>query len=91
MILRERILFTALLDNVGISERELARRAGLSHSTINHLVTGRRTSCLVQTALAITDAFDCPVGLLFMVEHPQEQMIINHHDREIGRGRRSRN
>ncbi len=88
MILRERIVFTALLDNAGISERELARRAGLSHSTVNHLITGRRDSCLVQTALAIADAFDCPVGLLFMVEHNHELAIIDSHDRTAGRCRR---
>lgn len=43
----------ALLDRSGLSERELARRAGLGHATVNHLVTGRRKFCTQRTAGAI--------------------------------------
>ena len=48
-----------------MSERELARVAGLSHSTVNHLVTGRRTGCSLATARAIENALGCGEGSLF--------------------------
>jgi len=51
MLLRNRAFFASLVGQVGISERELGRRAGLSHSTVDHLVTGRRTSCSAATAI----------------------------------------
>jgi plasmid maintenance system antidote protein VapI len=50
---------------LGISERQVAREAGLSHATLNHLITGRRSSCSERTALAIERVLGCPSGLLF--------------------------
>lgn len=65
MQLRSRRALADYIDLLGISERQLARDAGLSHSTVNHLVTGRRGSCSLRTAVAIERALDCPPGLLF--------------------------
>src|SRR6185503_6701554 len=65
MQLRSRRALGDYIDLLGISERQLARNAGLSHSTVNHLVTGRRTTCSLRTAMAIERALDCPPGLLF--------------------------
>jgi transcriptional regulator with XRE-family HTH domain len=50
---------------VGLSERELARQAGISHSTLNHLLTGRRTTCSEHTADAIEGALGCASGVFF--------------------------
>jgi lambda repressor-like predicted transcriptional regulator len=66
MRLRNRDVLVACLELVGISERELARRAGLSHSTVNHLLTGRRTSCSQATARAIERVLDLRDGELFL-------------------------
>lgn len=53
MRLRSRSALVQHLDVSDLSERELARRCGLAHATINHLVTGRRESCTARTALLI--------------------------------------
>lgn len=53
------------LNGSGISERELARKAGVSHSTINHYVTGRRTSCIPSTAGKINKALGAQPGDIF--------------------------
>jgi hypothetical protein len=45
MQLRSRDALVICLEATGMSERQLARVAGLSHATVNHLVTGRRTGC----------------------------------------------
>jgi transcriptional regulator with XRE-family HTH domain len=63
--LRSREALVICLEATGMSERELARVAGLSHSTVNHLVTGRRTSCSSTTARAIENALGCGEGSLF--------------------------
>ena len=65
MRLRNRWTFGDYIRLLGLSEREFARHAGLSHSTVNHLLTGRRTSCSPRTAQAIESALECPPGLLF--------------------------
>jgi transcriptional regulator with XRE-family HTH domain len=77
MRLRSRLILIALIDDAGISERELARRAGLSHSTVNHLVTSRRLSSSLPTALSITKALGCPIGALFVAESAGEQETID--------------
>jgi DNA-binding XRE family transcriptional regulator len=59
-----------------VSEREVARRAGLSHSTVNHLITGRRTTCSLNSAAAIARAVHCPIGALFVAEKAAEQQAI---------------
>lgn len=65
-LLRDRRTLVALLDAAEISEREVARRAGLGHSTVNHLVTGRRNSCSLRTAGLIAAVLGCETKVLFM-------------------------
>ena len=77
MRLRSRLIFDDLIERAQLSERELARRAGLGHSTVNHLMTGRRTTCSVTTALAITKALGCPLGTLFVAETEADWAAIN--------------
>ncbi len=66
MRLRSREVLVECLELSSISERELARRAGLSHSTVNHLCTGRRDTCSRQSACAIEHALDVDEGKLFV-------------------------
>jgi len=65
MQLRSRQALIQCLEISGVSERELARRAGLGHATVNHLLTGRRTSCSLATARAIERALEVSEGALF--------------------------
>ena len=65
MQLRSREALIICLEAIGMSERQLARAAGLSHSTVNHLVTGRRTGCSAATARAIETVLGCGEGTLF--------------------------
>jgi transcriptional regulator with XRE-family HTH domain len=67
--LRSRDALIICLEATGMSERQLARVAGLGHATVNHLVTGRRTRCSLATARAIETALGCAAGTLF--EEPQ--------------------
>lgn len=66
MRLRSREILVECLEIAGLTERELARRAGLSHSTVNHLCTGRRDSCSRHSAHAIEEALDLDNGRLFV-------------------------
>jgi len=63
--LRSRDALILCLEATGMSERQLARVAGLGHATVNHLVTGRRTRCSLATARAIETALGCAAGTLF--------------------------
>ncbi len=72
MQLRSRDALIICLEASGMSERQLARVAGLGHATVNHLVTGRRTRCSPRTALAIEKALGCEVGTLFDGPRPTE-------------------
>jgi transcriptional regulator with XRE-family HTH domain len=65
MQLRSRDALIICLEATGMSERQLARVAGLSHATVNHLVTGRRTGCTLATARAIETALGVAEGTLF--------------------------
>jgi plasmid maintenance system antidote protein VapI len=65
MRLRSRELLRECIAVQGISERSVAARAGLAHSTVNHLVSGRRDTCSAQTARALEGALGCSPGLLF--------------------------
>lgn len=65
MQLRSRDALVICLEATGMSERQLARVAGLSHATVNHLVTGRRTGCTFATARAIETALGVAEGTLF--------------------------
>ena len=76
MQLRSREALIECLDVSGLSERELARSAPLGHATVNHLVTGRRRSCSLTTAIAIERVFDVSPGTLFSAESEQEKIAI---------------
>jgi len=76
MQLRSRRALADYIDLLGVSERQLARNAGLSHSTVNHLVTGRRSSCSLRTAVAIERALDCPPGLLFSPDTDADRLAM---------------
>jgi transcriptional regulator with XRE-family HTH domain len=76
MQLRSRRALGDYINLLGISERELARKAGLSHSTVNHLVTGRRDSCSLNTAVAIERALNCPPGLLFAPDTESDRLAL---------------
>lgn len=65
MQLRSRDALVICLEATGMSERQLARMAGLSHATVNHLITGRRTGCTLATAHAIESALGVGPGTLF--------------------------
>ena len=77
MQLRSRDALVICLEATGMSERQLARVAGLSHATVNHLITGRRTGCTLATARAIETALGVGPGTLFdsapaEVERPED-------------------
>lgn len=77
MQLRSRDALIICLEATGMSERQLARAAGLSHSTVNHLVTGRRTGCSQATARAIEAALGCQQGALFFPGHTDSGFPIS--------------
>ena len=68
MRLRDREVFAGYIALLGVSERAFAEAAGLSHSTVNHLVSGRRSTCSAATAHAIERALRCPPGLMFAID-----------------------
>ena len=65
MRIRDPVAMRAYLRLLGVSERELAERAGIGHATVNHLLSGRRDRCTPRTAVAIESALGCPPGLFF--------------------------
>ncbi|HEX2905183.1 MAG TPA: helix-turn-helix transcriptional regulator [Jatrophihabitans sp.] len=76
MLLRSRDTLVECLEAAGLSERQLARSAPLGHATVNHLVTGRRSSCSLTTALAIERVFDVSPGTLFSAESAPERVAL---------------
>jgi len=76
MLVRSREALVECLEVSGLSERELARTAPLGHATVNHLVTGRRTTCALTTAIAIERAFEVSPGTLFAAESEQEKLAV---------------
>ncbi len=88
MRLRNRDLLVRLVDGTGLSERELARRSGLGHATVNHLLTARRETCSVTTAVALSSTLLCPPSVLFVAEHRGEQEALNRQATEPGHPRR---
>ena len=65
MQIRDPVAMRAYLRLMGMSERELAERAGIGHATVSHLLSGRRTGCTQQTAALIEEVLGCPPGLFF--------------------------
>jgi len=68
MRVRSSLRLQGHLNYLGVSERELARQAGLSHATVNFLVHGTRLTCSRPTAEAIERALQVDPGELF-AEH----------------------
>ena len=52
-----------------LSERSLAIQAGVGHATVNHLLSGRRETCSVETARAIEAVLACQEGIFFEPVH----------------------
>ena len=65
MTIRDPEALRAYLRLLDLSERALATRAGVGHATVNHLLSGRRSTCSSETAAAIETALACPPGLFF--------------------------
>lgn len=65
MILRDADTMRGYVRLLNMSERELASQAGIGHATLNHLLSGRRATCSVETAVALEQALACPDGLFF--------------------------
>ena len=63
--LRSHRLLKEYVKHMGLSGRELAKRAGLGHAIVGHLLKGTRATCNPATAKAIEEALGCPPGLLF--------------------------
>lgn len=65
MTLRDADALRSYLRLMSMSERRLARAAGVGHATVNHLLSGRRSTCSADTAKAIESVLECPEGLFF--------------------------
>lgn len=49
-----------------LTGRALARKAGLKPAIVGHLLSGRRSTCSLETARKLEEALDCPSGFLFV-------------------------
>lgn len=66
MRLKNRTMLRQYMEYKHMSVRDLAKAAGLSHSTVGHLRKGTRGgACSPDTARRVEDALGCPPGLLF--------------------------
>jgi hypothetical protein len=75
MTLRDAEVLRGYLRLMAMSERALANAAGVGHATVNHLLTGRRTTCSARTAQAIESALACPRGLFFAPTGPRSRRL----------------
>lgn len=72
--LKSRRALLEFMEFHNLSGRALARKAGLSHALVNHLVRdpkrfkNARNTCSYKTARAIEEALGCPEGFLFVTE-----------------------
>ena len=73
--IRDRGALRSYVRLLGVSERELAQRAGVGHATVNHLISGRRATCTPETARAIESALGCPAGIFFAAEQNDGQPV----------------
>lgn len=96
MRLRDSETLRAYIRLLRISERGLAERAGVGHATVNHLLSGRRTTCAPRTAVAIERALGCPPGLFFVPargpdapagSHPRQHALRTRDRRDAPRDR----
>lgn len=65
MRLKDAAMLRQYMEFKGLTIRQLADRAGVSRSTIGHLVSGERSNAKAQTARKIEEALGAPNGLLF--------------------------
>jgi len=65
MRLKDAAMLRQYMEFKDLTIRQLANRAGVSRSTIGHLVSGERSNAKPQTARAIEEALGAPSGLLF--------------------------
>lgn len=63
-------------DGKKLSQRQLARYAGVHTSFINHLTSGRRSSCTPKVANRIAEAVGVPLEILFVPEAPSSDSNI---------------
>lgn len=69
LVSKERLLsFVGTEPGKKMSQRKLARYAGVHPSFINHLTSGRRKSCEPRTAELIAEALEVPLDVLFVPE-----------------------
>lgn len=67
----------ALMEQKDFSRRRLARYCGLASSgMIDHLLSGRRTSCSPRLAQRIVEALDVPLSVLFVPKVPSSTRHI---------------
>lgn len=67
MKLKSPELLRAFMADKGISGYRLARYVGCHPSFIDHLLAGRRRSCLPKTAERIAEEVGAPLEVLFVV------------------------
>ena len=65
MRLKSPVMLKQYMQFKGLTVRQLANAAGISHSTVGHLHSGARANANPRTARALEEALDCPPGLLF--------------------------
>lgn len=65
MRLKDATMLRQYMDFKRLTIRELAHQAKVSHSTVGHLVSGKRRNAKPTTARSIEEALGCPPGLLF--------------------------
>lgn len=66
--LKDHTILATLMDTHGITVRELAAQTGVSHSTIGHLRSGKRTTTNPTVAKHISTLLKQPLTDLFFVK-----------------------
>ena len=65
----------AIRERLGLSQAELARRAGLSRQVVNMVERGRIVPSVL-TALALAEALECAVADLFQKPHAEKPLEV---------------
>jgi transcriptional regulator with XRE-family HTH domain len=63
-----------------MSQRKLARYTSTNPSFINHLTSGRRSSCKPRTAELIAEALEVPLEVLFVPEVTSSATAFRKHE-----------
>lgn len=64
-----------------ISQRRLARYAGVHPSFINHMTSGRRRSCTPVVAQRIAEAVGVPLDILFVSEAASTNSTVSNSEK----------